>query len=188
MSLFVSFNTDAQTLTASLRVSADYNKTYLLVEDLFSITNIAPFESIWGYRAGLSLNTKLYKSLSLDSELGYSRGGFDGHNKAYRKNIDQIYISVAPEYEVLKFIKLKAGLLLNYNIKNNDWLAKDVEPFNYALTTGISANYKSFELGVRYTHYLNPYFSYKKRSEIFDNGFEYWNTTSIFLGFKFWKH
>ena len=91
--LLIKTNTFAQGLIASLRVGMDYNETYLIVNDVLGVSNIGDFTSIWGYRAGVALDAKVYKSFSLDSELGYSRGGFDGFNHLYRRNIDQIYLS-----------------------------------------------------------------------------------------------
>jgi len=90
-----------------------------------------------------------------------------------------------PQYSIFKFLKIKAGILLNGNFKSNVYTGKSIEPFIYGLTGGITGNLGRFELGVRYTHYLNPYYNYIKITPI--TAFEYWNTISLFLGFKFWK-
>ncbi len=185
--LLIKTNTFAQGLIASLRVGMDYNETYLIVNDVLGVSNIGDFTSIWGYRAGVALDAKVYKSFSLDSELGYSRGGFDGFNHLYRRNIDQIYLSVTPQYSVFKFLKIKGGLLLNYNIKSTDHIVTHVEPLNYGLTAGITGSFDWFELGFRYTSYLSPYYSYRKVDTIFDDGYQYWNIYSFFMGFKLWK-
>lgn len=177
----------AQNLTASLRVGRDYNETYLVVKNFLGPIRYGDFTSRWGYRAGIALDAKVYKAFSLDSELGYSRGGFDGYQHVYRKSIDQIYLSVAPQYDVFKFLKIKGGLLLNYNIKSTDHILSTVEPLNYGLTTGITGSFDWFEAGFRYTHYLNYYYAYKKRNVGFDNGYQYWNIYSFFMGFKLWK-
>jgi hypothetical protein len=177
----------AQNLTASLRVGTDYDETYLVVTDVLGSTNIGDFTSIWGYRAGVALDAKVYKSFSLDSELGYSRGGFDGFRHVYRRNIDQVYLSVTPQYSIFKFLKIKGGLLINYNIKSTDHIVKHVEPLNYGLTAGITGSFDWFELGFRYTSYLSPYYSYRKVDTIFDDGYQYWNIYSFFMGIKLWK-
>jgi hypothetical protein len=177
----------AQNLTASLRLGKDYNETYLVVNNLLGPISYGDFTSRWGYRAGIALDTKVFKSFSLDSELGYSLGGFDGYQHVYRKNIHQIYLSLAPQYVVFKFLKIKGGLLLNYNIKSTDYILSTVEPLNYGLTTGITGSFDWFEAGFRYTHHLNYYYSYKKRNVGFDNGYQYWDIYSFFMGFKLRK-
>ncbi len=177
----------AQSLTTSLRVGMDYNETYLVTDNLLGTSNYGDFTSIWGYRAGVTLDAKVYKAFSIDSELGYSRGGFDGYQHAYRKNIDQVYLSLTPQYDVFRFLKIKGGLLLNYNIKSTDFILNTVEPLNYGLTTGITGSFDWFEVGFRYTHYLNYYYAYKKRNVGFDNGYQYWDIYSFFMGFKLWK-
>jgi hypothetical protein len=189
-SLFMSIvnNNDAQNLTTSIRIGPDYDETYLVVEDILGPSNIGKHISTWGYRAGLSFDAKLFKDFSLDSEIGYSLGGYKGrYNGIYREDIHQMYLSVTPQYSVSKFLKLKGGVMLNYNFKPSNAVGQFIEPYNYGLTGGITGNYGLFELGFRYTHYLNPYFSYRKLASFFDNGFEYWDTYSFFLGFKFWK-
>ena len=178
----------AQNLTTSLRVGADYNETYLVVPNSLGPSHIGGYQSIWGYRAGIALDAHIYKKFSLDTEIGYSSGGFASHNKAVTVHLDQVYLSVTPQYRVFPFLKLKAGVLLNGNFKSNVYTGKWVDPFNYGLTGGATGVVGRFELGVRYTHYLNPYTNYKNVSKFFGDAFEYWNTTSIFLGFKFWKH
>jgi hypothetical protein len=192
LSLIMAFSSAiaAQNLTASLRVGMDYNETYLVVNNILGTSNIGDFTSIWGYRAGIALDAKVYKAFSLDTELGYSQGGFEGgYKQAYRKNINQIYLSIAPQYDVLKFLKIKGGLLLNYNIKSksSDFILNNVEPLNYGLTGGITGSFDWFEVGFRYTHHLNYYYSFKKRDPIFDDGYQYWNIYSFFMGFKLWK-
>jgi hypothetical protein len=178
----------AQNLTASLRVGPDYDQTYLAIEGL-GTSNIGGHIPMWGYRAGLSLDAKLFKKFSLDSELGYSFGGYKGKFQGiYQEGINQLYLAVAPQYSVSKYLKLKGGLMFNYNFKPSNSVGRFIEPFNYGLTGGVTGNYGLFELGFRFTHYLNPYFSYKKISPIFADGFEYWNIYSFFLGFKFWDN
>ena len=82
----------AQNISTAIRISADYNKTYLIIDDPIltnSTGNIGAYTSIWGFRAGISCDKKVYKAFSMESEIGYSSGGFYG-KYFYRKNVNQI--------------------------------------------------------------------------------------------------
>ena len=185
--LFFNIGSVAQNQGLSFRVGGDYWQTRLNSNnELFGKPSIfSGLVSTYGYRLGLAYEQPVYKSFSVMSDLGYSQGGFDGSNHSFHQKIHQIYLNIATEYNINKLIKVHLGGLVHYNFRKDSTLLAFVVPVNLGISGGISLNLKRFEFGLRYIHYLNYYFDYRKKYTFATYEREYWNVSGLYIGYHF---
>ena len=184
--IFISIQSiSAQNQGLSFRVGGDYWQTRLSNNELFGQPIFGGLVSTYGYRLGLAYEQPVYKSFSVMSELGYSQGGFDGSNHSFHQKIHQIYLNIATEYNISKLIKVYLGGLVHYNFRKDSSLLEFVVPVNFAICGGISLNLERFEFGLRYIHYLNYYFDYRKKYTFATYEREYWNVSGLYIGYHF---
>ncbi len=188
VSLTAIFNTLCVSQNLSFKVGYDYWQTHLERTELFSSNiRIGGHSSTYGYRAMFSYELPVMKSWYVGSDIGFSQGGFDLYQHTSSIKINQIFVSLAPQYHVNKWIKVHLGGLLHYNFRKEKTLSEHVSNLNGGVCGGVSVYHKKIELGVRYTKYLNPYYDYDKIYSLANGEKQYWNVMGVFLGYRFWQ-
>lgn len=185
---FLSYNiASAQKSGLSLLLGGDYWQTTFVNEEFFlGNVRFGSFTSIYGYRIGVSYHLQLIDKFSIATKIGYTLGGFDGYEHQYSVKINQGWLSLTPQYQLNRLVKLNAGGMLNFNFPNkNNFLQKNISPINFGVSGGVSLILNRFEVGCQYTHFLNAYYDYKKLlPDLPTSQKQYWNVMGVFVAYR----
>ncbi len=146
-------------------------------------------------RAAMTVNTKIYKFLSIDASIGYSQG----LTQLYRP-LSDVYTngikthtlsgSIAPKITLFKYFNLAGGVFYEKIIDETPKPFMIISPqtlWGYVLNPSLS--YCGFQLGYRKFIYKEPFFSESKSTYKNVVGLSlpsyYWKNYSIYVGYTF---
>jgi hypothetical protein len=147
----------AQKATLSLRQSTSYNTTHVTVETLFGSggSTFLPHNSFVGGRIGVNFNQPLFKKFSVDAESGYALGGYRYKLSNNAESYHQVYLTIAPQYELFPQFNIGLGLVGDYKFKTG------VSGFNFGYSANISKSFGKFGVGFRFINFFNDHFNEK---------------------------
>jgi hypothetical protein len=156
MILFFSFSTvNAQNAALFLKQTISYNTTYVTVETLYGSggSTFLPDDPLIGGRIGLNLNKSFSGKISIDAETGYALGGFRYKITNDPELFHQVYLAIAPQYELFPKLHVGIGLVGDYKFR------KVATGFNFGYSANISKSFGKFGVGFRYIDFFNDHFN-----------------------------